>query len=183
MSQGSTLYIIILYTICLDWDRCIAVWCQRCWGWARAAPSCSSSTSTSRTSSTRSSKITNDDSGEWLRAIISRRYVTSTDNFVRLSFVYYYNKVNGRLSGFNMLCIWKLTLQWFPIVRWYWLNFFVHNYIDIFLGWRQLLAPFINRVNRYRGLTKGDSWSLVKIAIFERYALYRPKNRHLAPSF
>ena len=43
-----------------------------------------------------------------------------------------------------------------------------------------------NRVNRYRGLMKGDSWSawsLLKIAIFERYVLYWPQNRHLIPSF
>ena len=40
-----------------------------------------------------------------------------------------------------------------------------------------------NRVNRYRGLTKGDSRSLLKIAIFVCYVLYSPQNRHLTPSF
>ena len=35
-------------------------------------------------------------------------------------------------------------------------------------GWK-------NRVNGYRGLTKGNSWSLLKISIFVRYILYRPQ--------
>ena len=40
-----------------------------------------------------------------------------------------------------------------------------------------------NRVNRYRGLTKENSWGLLKIAIFERYVLHRPQNRHLTQSY
>ena len=39
-----------------------------------------------------------------------------------------------------------------------------------------------NGVNRYRGLTKVNSGSLLKIAIFERYVLYSPQNRHLTQS-
>ena len=43
--------------------------------------------------------------------------------------------------------------------------------------WNQVRCA--NRGNRYRGLTKGDPWSLLKIAIFKCYVLYRPQNRHL----